>query len=57
MFIYATKFELYMNQRWKIAITGILQNKRSLTVELQPGQFLHLFLLNIAALPIDSSKN
>ena len=27
-FIYAKNSELYMNQRWKIAITGILQKKR-----------------------------
>ena len=27
-FSYAKTFDLYMNQRWKIAITEILQKKR-----------------------------
>ena len=43
-FIYATNSELYMNQRWKIAIIGILQKKRYLTVGLQPGQALEFLL-------------
>ena len=39
-FIYATKSELYMSQRWKISITGILQKTMKLTVALQPGNII-----------------
>ena len=36
-FSYAKNSQLVMNQRWKIAITAILQKKRYSMVGLQPG--------------------